>query len=49
MNLKLNELIASSRAASNELINVENLSDTQIDELCRKYDRIRQEWERRRK
>lgn len=49
MNLKLNELIASSRAASDELLNVENLSDAQIDELCRKYERIRKESERRKK
>lgn len=49
INLKLNELIASSQTASNELINVEDLSDSRIDELFRKYERIRKERERRRK
>ena len=47
INLKLNELIASTRNASNELINVEDLSDSEIDALFQKYGRIRDEWERR--
>lgn len=47
INLKLNELIATSRSASNELINVESLSDSAIDSLFEKYGRIRDEWERR--
>ena len=46
-NLKLNELIAAGQA-SNELINVEKMSDSQIDALYEKYERIRGEWERRR-
>ena len=41
INLKLNELIAANRAASNELLNVEQLSDQQIEALFQKYDRIR--------
>jgi low affinity Fe/Cu permease len=48
-NLKLNELIAASRTASNQLINVEDLSDEDIESLFQKYERIRDEWERRRK
>ena len=48
INLKLNELIAAGQA-SNELINVENLNDSQIDALYEKYERIREEWRRRRK
>lgn len=47
INLKLNELIATSRTASNELIDVESLSDSEIDALFKKYGRIREEWERR--
>ena len=47
ISLKLNELIASSQTASNELINVEDLSDSRIDELFRRYERIRKERERR--
>lgn len=48
MNLKLNELIAATQTASDELINVEELSDSQIEALFKKYERIRNEWERRR-
>lgn len=48
INLKLNELIAAGEA-SNELIDVENMSDSKIDALFEKYARIREEWERRRK
>lgn len=47
INLKLNELIAATRTASDELINVEELSDSQIEALFQKYERIRNEWERR--
>lgn len=47
INLKLNELIAVNRAASNELINVENLSDSDIDALFKRYQRIRGEREQR--
>ncbi len=47
INLKLNELIASSRTASDEMIDVERLSDSRIEELFRKYEHIRDEWERR--
>lgn len=47
MNLKLNELIASSQHASNELLNVEDLSDKELDALFEKYENIRGEWERR--
>jgi low affinity Fe/Cu permease len=47
--LKLNELITANQAASNALLNVEDLSDSDIDALFRKYERIRKEWERRRK
>lgn len=48
MNLKLNELIAATQTASNELLNVEEMSDSQIEAMFKKYDRIRDEWERRR-
>jgi|SRR5579884_2734089 len=48
INLKLNELIAASRDASNELINVEQLSDEALDSLFKKYEDIRKEWTRRR-
>jgi low affinity Fe/Cu permease len=47
INLKLNELIAASHNASNELINVEKLSDEALDSLFKKYENIRKEWKRR--
>jgi low affinity Fe/Cu permease len=49
INLKLNELIASSQSASNQLINVEKLSDSELDALYEKYERIRTERDRRKK
>ena len=49
INLKLNELIAANRAASDELLNVEELSDADIDTLFQRYENIRKEWERRKR
>ena len=49
INLKLNELIATNRTASKELINVEELSDEDIAALFKKYERIRDEQQRRKK
>jgi low affinity Fe/Cu permease len=48
INLKLNELIAASHSASNELINVEDLSDQELKSLFERYENIRKEWDRRR-
>jgi low affinity Fe/Cu permease len=48
INLKLNELIATNRSASNELINVEDLSDEELNTLFKRYEDIRTEWDRRR-
>lgn len=47
INLKLNELIAADRFASNELLNVEDMSDQDLDSLYARYENIRDEWERR--
>jgi low affinity Fe/Cu permease len=47
INLKLNELIAATHSASNQLLNVKDLSDSEIEALFEKYGRIRDEWERR--
>jgi low affinity Fe/Cu permease len=47
INLKPNELIAATRSASDELINVEELSDSEIEGLFQKYERVRDEWKRR--
>ena len=40
MQLKLNELIASSKLASNRLVDVEDLSDAELHTLRRFYERL---------
>ena len=47
INLKLNELIVANRWASNQLVNVEDLSDDELDDLFKRYEQIRKEWDRR--
>ena len=42
IHLKLDELIAAVRGASNRLINAEQLSEEDLNELQRKFDRLRQ-------
>jgi low affinity Fe/Cu permease len=42
IHLKLDELIAAVRGASNRLINAEKLSEEDLDELSRKFDRLQQ-------
>jgi low affinity Fe/Cu permease len=41
IHLKLNELIHAVDKAKNHMIDVENLSDLEIDELAKTYDRFR--------
>lgn len=41
INLKLNEMIRASSAAENELIDIEKLSDTELQRLEKRYERIR--------
>lgn len=48
INLKLDELIRSTARAQNEMIDIERLSDRELESLARRYERIRQEWEERR-
>ena len=43
LHLKLDELILSTRRARNELIDVELLTDEQLDRLSERYRRISQE------
>jgi low affinity Fe/Cu permease len=47
LHLKLDELIRSLRAAHNEMINIEKLSDEELAALAKHYDRIREEVESR--
>lgn len=48
INLKLDELIRSTARAQNDMIDIERLSDEELESLARRYERIRQEWEERR-
>ena len=49
INLKLNEIIRSIGKAQNDLIDIEKLSDEELDQLTAQYERIRQHAELRRK
>jgi low affinity Fe/Cu permease len=46
--LKLDEIIRSIRGASNQMIDVEKLSDEELEALAAKYEAIRQACEQRR-
>ena len=48
IHLKLDELIRSHHPASDDLIDVEKLSDEELEELEKQYERIRKECEARR-
>jgi low affinity Fe/Cu permease len=43
INLKLNELIESIKSAKNEMIDIEHLSDADLDILAARYESIRTE------
>src|SRR4029077_7855547 len=43
INLKLNELIESIKSAKNEMIDIEHLSDAELDVLAARYEGIRSE------
>jgi low affinity Fe/Cu permease len=47
INLKLNELIRAIDKARDQMIDIENLSDLELDELQAKYDKIKAECESR--
>jgi len=47
IHLKLNELIHAVDKAKNRMIDVENLSDLELDELARTYEQIRTSAEQR--
>src|SRR5689334_25201941 len=47
INLKLNEIIRSIGKAQNDLIDIEKLSDDELDRLAAQYERIRQQAELR--
>ena len=43
INLKLNELIRSTDAAGDEMMDIESLSDQELDVMQKRYERIREE------
>lgn len=47
INLKLDELIRSIDSAGDELIDIERLSDDELEHLADRYQRIRDTWEQR--
>jgi low affinity Fe/Cu permease len=47
IHLKLNELIHAVDKAKNRMIDVENLSDLELDEMARTYEQIRTSAEQR--
>jgi len=44
IHLKLDELIHATEGAGNQIIDIESLSDRELDELHARYERIREEW-----
>ena len=48
VNLKLDELLRSTERAHNEMIDIEKLSDQELESLAKRYERIREEWDERR-
>ncbi len=49
INLKLNELIRAGEKAQNQMIDIENLSDLELDELQAKYEAIKSAYEQKSK
>src|SRR5512147_3213308 len=49
IHLKLDEIIRSIRHAHNDMIDIEKLSDQELEELAKTYERLREESERRHK
>ncbi len=47
IHLKLDEIIRSIHQAHNEMIDIEKLSDDELEELAKHYERIRQECDSR--
>jgi low affinity Fe/Cu permease len=44
INLKLNELIRAMDTARNQLIDIERLSDLELDEMQSTYEKIKTSW-----
>ncbi len=48
IHLKLDEVIRALNAAQNEMIDIEKLTDPELEALADRYARIKEEWEQRR-
>jgi low affinity Fe/Cu permease len=49
IHLKLDEVIRSIHDAHNDLINIEKLSDAELEKLTARYERIKEQYENRRR
>src|SRR5881296_2477338 len=49
LHLKLDEVIRAIQGAHNEMIDIENLSEAELEELAKRYQHVRDEWEARHK
>jgi low affinity Fe/Cu permease len=49
INLKLNELIRAMDSARNQMIDIERLSDLELDEMQATYEKIKASWTERQK
>ena len=47
INLKLNELIYAIDAAGDQMLDIETLGDEELDAMQKRYEQIREEWQRR--
>jgi low affinity Fe/Cu permease len=47
IHLKLDEIIHALKGARNEMIQIENLSDSDLENISKNFERIRAECERR--
>ena len=48
LHLKLDEVIRALNSARNEMINIETLSDPELEHLAKRYERFSEEWKLRR-
>jgi low affinity Fe/Cu permease len=49
LHLKLDEVIRAIHSAHNEMINIEKLSDGELEQITRHYERLSEEWKLRHK
>jgi low affinity Fe/Cu permease len=47
INLKLNELIRAMDKARNQMIDIERLTDLELDEMQATYEKVKTEWSQR--